>query len=240
MHRCFIKEEIHEINSITDKEDKHHLKNVLRIKKDEWIEIVDKKKEEYICKIINRDTLEFEIIKKSEKNRESNITIDLFQGLAKGSKMDSIIQKSVELGVSSITPTYTDRVIVKLNKKDEKKKKERYQKIAYEASKQSKRTKIAEINDFIKLKDIENYKEDYDIILLAYENEEHGIKEILNPSMKKIAIIIGPEGGFDPKEVDYLENMGVKSISLGNRILRTETASSMLISILQYELGDVN
>lgn len=229
-------------------EDVNHIANVLRCKIEDKLNIcnIDDGKN-YETKIIqiNKDAICLEIIKNIESESESNIHINILQGLPKADKMELIIQKSTELGAKEITPVNMQRCVVKINNKDEQKKIYRWQKIAEVASKQSGRDIIPKINSVIKLKDIEKILEDYDLILIAYEKEEKNTlkRELLNlkermkeKSNLNIAILIGPEGGISENEIDYLKQVGAKIITLGKRILRTETVALAMISIILYEL----
>lgn len=241
MHRIFrTSEDIINNNIIVDGEDFHHLKNVLRIKKNEKIEIVinenlyivevaNLEKNRIITNILNYNEIEEEIL-----------NIHLYQGLTKSDKFDFIIQKSVELGVRSITPLITNRVIVKLNNKNTEKKLVRFNKISKQAASQSHRNYIPKVLEPINLLDISLEKDE--LGLLAYESSEnYTLRDILvNSKTKNIKIIIGPEGGFDKDEISSLEDKGFNTISLGKRILRTETAPITMLSILQYEIGDIN
>ena len=157
--------------------------------------------------------------------------------------MELIIQKSVELGVKEIIPIEMKRCVVKLNEKDQNKKIDRWQKISEVAAKQCGRNIIPKINNVINIKNICNLCENYDIVLVAYENEkENKLKYELeklksqNKEQLKIAIVIGPEGGLEENDVNLLKESGAKVITLGNRILRTETVALNMISIIMYEL----
>ena len=187
-----------------------------------------------------------EIFKKIDETSESNICIHIFQGLPKADKMELIIQKCVELGVKEITPVNMERCIVKLDNKSENKKIERWQKISEVASKQSGRDVITKINNINKLEDICNLISKYDILLVAYENEnKNSLKQEIeklkskNKENLKIGILIGPEGGISREEIEKLLEAEAKTITLGKRILRTETVAFVMTSILQYELGDL-
>ena len=158
--------------------------------------------------------------------------------------MEYIIQKSVELGVYDITPVEMKRCVVKLNEKDKSKKIERWQKISEVAAKQCGRDIIPQINNIINIKNICNLIQEYDMVLVAYENEEkntlkeqlENIKKQNNSKSKvKIGIIIGPEGGLEEKDVETLKENGAKVITLGRRILRTETVALNVLSIIMYE-----
>ena len=183
------------------------------------------------------------MIEKIESHVEPHIQVSVFQGLPKADKMEWVIQKSVELGVYDITPVEMKRCVVKLNEKDKIKKIQRWQKISEGAAKQSGRNRIPTINSIINIHALcENIKE-YDLILVAYENEkENTLKQELkrikqkNNEELKIAIVIGPEGGIDSEEIARLEEHQAKIITLGNRILRTETVALNMLSIIMYEL----
>ena len=158
--------------------------------------------------------------------------------------MELIIQKCTEIGVKEITPVQMERCIVKLDDKSAIKKIERWQKIAEAAAKQSKRDGICKINNIINIKNICNMVQNYDIVLVPYENEEQlSLKEVLktlsNSQNLKIAIVIGPEGGFEEKEIEILKQNNCKIITLGKRILRTETVSIAMSSIIMYEFGNL-
>ena len=218
--------------------DKNHIVNVLRMKKNEKILITNKDTADtYECKItnINRNEVICIIIEKDESIKESNVKIDLYQGIPKSDKMEYIIQKSVELGVNKIFPVNMKNCIAKI--KDEDKKNNRWQKISEAAAKQCKRNIIPSIEKSVSMNFLyENIKK-YDLVIVAYENEENKtIKDVLkNKDVKKIAIIVGPEGGLSEEEVLNLINNGAKIASLGKRILRTETAPMAILSMIIYE-----
>ena len=230
-------------------QDVKHIKNVLRKKINDKIIVCNSETtRDYICKIkdITDEKIECEIIENIEENVESNVQISIFQGLPKADKMELIIQKSVELGAYDITPVEMQRCIVKLEDKDKIKKIQRWQKISEVAAKQSGRNIIPNINNIIDLENVCNLCQNYDIVLVAYENEKENklkyqikkIKEKIKSDIK-IAILIGPEGGIDEKEIEILKEIdNVKIITLGKRILRTETVALNMLSILMYELED--
>jgi len=243
MHRFFVDYKVSSDQIvIDDKNDVNHIKRALRVTIGEKLEICDVESDEYIVEVKSLDDVIIcDVIEKSTVDRESPIQIDLYQGLAKGSKMETIIQKSVELGIHTIYPLNTKRAIVKLDDKGEKKKVERWQKIADEAAKQSKRSHLPLVEKVLSIKNFSSVSKQYDLILVAYELESsRTLKQLLSNDYKRIAVVIGPEGGFEVEEVDTLVKLGAHSISLGPRILRTETAGSTLVSILQYELGDIS
>ena len=247
MPKFFVNQENISSNKITiTGEDVNHIKNVLRKNLNDTIEICNSQDENnYLCEIekIEKEQILCNIIQKLESASEPKTYVHIYQGLPKSDKMELIIQKAVELGVSEITPTNMSRCIVKIDSKDEKKKIERWQKISEVAAKQSGRDIIPKINNICNLKEIVNQCKDYDVIILAYENEkENKLKneiEVLKQLQKeklRIAIIIGPEGGLAAEEVEKSKEQGIKIITLGNRILRTETVALNILSIIMYEL----
>ena len=179
-----------------------------------------------------------------KSDTEADIEVTLVQGLPKASKMDYIIQKTTELGIKRIIPCALSRCVVKLeNRKAEEKKTERWRKISEEAAKQSGRGIIPEICTPHSLDEAIAKMKDYDIVFVPYECErENNIKSVLtsvkNP--KKVGFIIGPEGGFDTAEIEKIRNSGIKTVTLGKRILRTETAGEAVLAMIMYEIGDIN
>lgn len=227
-----------------------HIKNVLRLKVGDSITICDGKENEYIVDI---EKIEKESIKTSIKYRNSSITekqpqILLYQAVPKADKMDLIIQKSVELGINKVIPVFTDRTIVNMrNDKDIQKKILRWQRISLEASKQSGRGIIPEISKpvtFYKALELMN-NNDRKFILYEKESFINLKKYIINENIIKlekentISFIVGPEGGFTDNEVNDAKMKNIKSVSLGKRILRTETVALVVLSIIIYEIGDV-
>lgn len=235
-------EQIHGEKIYIVDEDVNHIKNVLRYKIADDIEICDESGTRYYCKISNieKDKIEATMFEISKETTESDINITLFQGLPKSDKMDFIIQKCTELGVKSIVPVITDRVIVKIDEKNEDKKQTRWQKIAKEAATQSGRQLVPSIEKSDNLKNIIEKLSKYDIVIVPYECEkERHIKNILKSFKSKpqnIAVVIGPEGGFSNEDIKILENLkNIQIVSLGPRILRTETAGIATIAMAMYE-----
>lgn len=249
MPKFFVKQDQIKENIIEIKEeDIKHIKNVLRKEINDEIEICNQENgDNYKCKIeqINQENIKCRIIEKIENRKESQIYVNIYQGLPKADKMELIIQKSVELGVYRIIPTNMKRCIVKIEAKEEHKKIERWQKISEVASKQSGRSIIPKINPVIKISEICEKCSQYDKFIVAYENEEETtlkqeLKDIKNGQDKeiKIGVLIGPEGGIDSTEIEYLQKNGAKIITLGKRILRTETVALNILSIIMYELDN--
>ena len=225
--------------------DVNHIKNVLRLKIDDDINICNSDdSKNYICAIsnISADEVECIILKETEGTSESNVDLTIYQGLPKADKMELIIQKGTELGVKKFIPVNFKRCIVKLDGKDEVKKIDRWNKIAEVASKQSGRDYIPEVKSVLSLKQMADEFSSYDLVLLCYEDEKDNFikNELIKIKEKmdsyKIAVIVGPEGGIAPEEVDELKKSGAKVVSLGSRILRTETVALMVSSIIMYEL----
>jgi 16S rRNA (uracil1498-N3)-methyltransferase len=219
---------------ISGEEAKHIL--VLRNNIGDIIEVNDKK-----CKIldINKQNIRCRSIENAEIKGVPNVKITLYQALLKSDKMEYVIQKSVELGASRIIPFSSKNVVVKLEEKDKIKKVERFNKISREASKQCGRSDIVQVENIKTFNDLLGEVKNYKKCIIAYENETNSLKELIreNIGLDEVAVIIGAEGGFDKKEVEQLIENGCVSISLGDRILRAETASLNLISILMYELN---
>lgn len=226
-------------------EDVNHIKNVLRLEIGQKIKICDSDNlENYVCEIdeISSKMVSCNIIEKVPSEAEGNVELHIFQGLPKADKMELIIQKGTELGVFEFIPVSFKRSIVKISGKDEAKKIERWQKIAEVASKQSGRDLIPKVRNVINIKNLCDEIKDYDLVLIAYELEENNyikdeLLKIKDKNKKyKIAVVIGPEGGIEESEVESLKKSGAKIISLGKRILRTETVALQVSSIIMYEL----
>ena len=225
--------------------DVNHIKNVLRMKVGEKIEICNNETSmNYICTLteIEKNYVIADIVQELTSNTEGNVKLHIFQGLPKADKMELIIQKGTELGVSKFVPVQLKRSIVKISGKDAEKKLLRWQKIAEVAAKQCKRDIIPDVSHIVNINDICEIVSEYDLVLLCYEEENENyikneLQKIKNSKEKlKIAVIIGPEGGMAEEEVEILEKAGAKVVSLGKRILRTETVALMVSSIIMYEL----
>lgn len=230
--------------------DINHIKNVLRYEINDEIQITVIDEEQllsitYLCNILllNNDKVLCKINHVIEQNKETNTYIHLFQALPKLDKMEYIIQKNTEIGVKEFTPVITKRCIAKLDEKSCSSKIIRWQKICEVASKQSGRDIIPKINNIINLKNIYPLLKSYDIVIIAYENEQENtlkkeLYKLKNKKQNKIAILIGPEGGFDYDEITKLKNIGAKTVTLGKTILRAETASIVICSNILFELED--
>lgn len=241
-----------QVNSYTNEiiiigEDVKHISKVLRLSRGDSIEICDGEAFEYIGEITSIDSKEVvaTIVDKYPIHTEAPIEVCLYQGVPKGAKMELIIQKTTEMGIREIIPVLTERTIVQFkDKKDQEKKIDRWQKIAHEAGKQSKRGIIPTINMPLTLKEAISHSKNQELSIIAYEKEtEQGLKGLLKSyegkGIRRIGIWVGPEGGFSQDEINLAIESGINSVTLGPRILRTETAGFGLLSILMYELGDL-
>ena len=227
----------------------NHIKNVLRKKIDDKINICNsdtQKNYECVIKNIEENKIVCKILDEVKSLAESNLNITIFQGLPKSDKMELIIQKATELGVKTIVPVITKRTVIKLKDKDKQNKVDRWRKIAEVAAKQSGRDIIPTIENIINIADIKF--DEFDKIFVLYENEEKisikdEIEQLKNDNKEElnIGIVIGPEGGFAESEIEQLRlNQNVSVVTLGKRILRTETVALVVSGILMYELGDLN
>lgn len=227
--------------------DYNHIKNVLRMVVGDKF-LVSENGISNLCEIVSfeNDFVVAEIIQENYNDTNLPIKIHLFQGLPKGDKMELIIQKTVELGVESIIPVEMSRCVVKIDDKKKKSKQQRWQAISESAAKQSKRNTIPEIEGIVTYKQAMARAKEMDLFLVPYESKNgmEDTKEALSQlkSGMSVGILIGPEGGFDEKEVNLAFENGGKVISLGKRILRTETAAitsvSMCMLHAEMYLGD--
>ena len=234
MQRYFSKKIENNRFTLTE-EDTYHITKVMRMVKDDKIEVVYQENT-YICKIVSLSPLvEAEIVEEIKNNQELKTQVTIVQSLVKEQKMDYILQKTVELGVDKIIPYCASRSVIKINEKKDKKI-ERWKSILKEAAEQSKRIKIPEITNPINLSNLVKLS-DYDIKFLRTVNESsQNLKKVLSNMVSgaKILFVIGPEGGFTPEEEKVMMENGFPSISLGNSVLRTETASTFIMSVVRY------
>ncbi len=228
---------------ISDK-DHNHICNVLRMQVGETF-LVSCEGVSHLCRLaeIDKEEVTAEILEEDYRNTELPVKFYLFQGLPKADKLELIIQKTVELGVAGIIPVEMSRSIVKLDDKKKKQRKERWQAIAESAAKQSKRNVIPEVFDVLSYKLAMQKAAGMDLFLVPYENERGmaATKEALDrikPGMS-VGILVGPEGGFDDKEIDLAREAGAVVISLGSRILRAETAAitAVAMGMLHVEMN---
>lgn len=222
-------------NIILNENDIFHIEKVMRSKIGDKIQIVVDN-EAFIAEIMSFNPLNFKICEKINENPELNGYIRLLYCLPKGEKLDLVIQKSVELGVSEIVLVNSSRCVRKIEEKDKDRKLARFNKIIKEASEQCKRIELMRLTDIIDYKDIKNYPADK--LFIAYENSDEKLSSLYNDfkdiNGKVVNILIGSEGGFSKDEVKYAVECGYKSISLGNRILRSETSCFYALSLLSF------
>ncbi len=224
--------------------DVNHIRNVLRMKPGDEVLVGDQEGRDYRCRIeeIGKDAVELSILERDLSVRELPSHIYLFQGLPKGDKMESVIQKNVELGVWEIIPVSTKRSVVKLDEKRARAKTARWQEIARSAAKQSKRGRIPSVAPVMDFRQALAYAAKLDVKLMPYECEEgmgrtRSLLKSIRPG-QSIGIFIGPEGGFDEAEAEAAREAGFETLTLGRRILRTETAGMMLVSVLGFLLEE--
>lgn len=247
MYRFFVKQEqidMEEKKIHITGSDVNHIKNVLRMRQGETILISAGDNLEYTCLVSEMEAEEViaDISYVQEVGMELPSKIYLFQGLPKSDKMELIIQKAVELGAAEIVPMATKRAVVKLDAKKAAKKVQRWNEIAKSAAKQSKRGLIPEVKPVMSFKEAVEYGKSMDMLLIPYEDAK-GIahsREVVEAvkDKKSLGIYIGPEGGFPEEEVSLAMKAGAEPVTLGHRILRTETAGMTLLSILMFMLEE--
>ena len=226
-----------EKNITISNDDIFHIVKVMRMKINDQFEI-NNDGDIYLAQINSLAPFSFKILKKIDENHELKTKITLLYCLPKGDKIDLVLQKATELGVNQIVLVNSSRCIAKINDENKKKKLARFNKIIKEATEQCKRNNLLALKDVIKFNEISNYQSDLNLI--AYENSKMSnqeLKDLLrNFKGNTVTILIGAEGGFSKEEVEYALKNNFISISLGNRILRSETSVFNLLSILGYEL----
>ena len=233
-------------------EDHHHIAHVLRLQPGQTLTVCDGHRRDYVCEIakIDGEQVYLRVLSCQDNQAEPPYEVTLYQGLAKGDKMDQIIQKAVELGAVSIVPVICARSVVRIKGKDIAKKTQRWQKIATEAAKQCGRGQLPEVKPAYSYLEAINALKDQTIALFPWESERKmSIREFLagisdsadieNMLEKpRIGIMIGPEGGFSAAEINEAEKAGITPVSLGRRILRTETAGTAVLAMLAYQYTD--
>ena len=242
MYQFFVEDgQISETNIVIEGSDVNHIKNVLRMKCGEKIRISSNSGRNFYCSVaeITDNFVRADVIEEVEDDTELPNKIYLFQGLPKSDKMELIIQKAVELGAYEVIPVAMKNCVVKLEEKKAASKVSRWQEIAKSAAKQSKRSLIPSVHMPLPYKLAVEKAKELDVVLVPYENERgmqatREVVEAIRPG-QTVGIFIGPEGGFDPTEVELVKEEA-HLISLGNRILRTETAGLATLSMLIYQL----
>ena len=245
MHSFFVSQHCIRVNSLFIRgSDASHIRDVLRMKPGDNIHVLDGEGFCLQVEIINilKKGIEGKVLSRKPYNIESSLKIRLGQAILKGNKFDSVVRKSVELGTTSIVPLITKRTIVRVSDEEFYKKTQRWRNIAEEASKQCGRNQILEVDsNLMKIEMFCSDSEDFELKLCFWEDESTcRIQDIkLDKTPREVAILIGPEGGFDPEEVVIAKNSGFHTVSLGPRLLRAETAPVAALAILQNRWGDI-
>ena len=219
----------------------HHISRSLRMKPGEEVTLCDGKGLDYSGEIlaITDSAVTVTIKEVLPSQTEPSVQVTLFQGLPKGDKMELIVQKAVELGAYAIAPVLTRRSISQPDQKSAEKKTQRWQKIANEAAQQSQRGSLPQVRPLISFAQALEQCDEFDKILVCYEGGGLPIAETVLPDDQKIAVFIGPEGGWEESEIEALRQRGAQIITLGPRILRTETAPLAVLSVLMYVTGNM-
>lgn len=229
-----------------DSQDVAHIWKVLRLTPGDVITVCDGRGFDYQARIqaIGDGAVRCEVLEKTPVAAEPAIQVTLYQGLPKAAKMDYIIQKTTELGIVRIVPCIMERCVVKLeDPKAEAKKTARWQKIAEEAAKQSGRGIIPTVSAPMRFSEAVHRMREDDICFVPYECEEQGVLRAVltkQDNIRRVSFMVGPEGGFSLSETEALRAAGIPTVTLGPRILRTETAGEAVLAMVMYEIGDVN
>ena len=242
MHRSYAEEII--VNTVgqeieLSQDESKHVSKVLRIREGEKIELCDSVGRAYIAEVVSSmNPVTVKIIEEIDNNEPIKKVV-LFQSLSKGTKMDLVIQKAVELGVSEIVPVETEFSVVKI--KDESSKIIRWRRIAVEAVKQCKRSKVPLVHEPVKFDNAIKMMNELDLSVIAYECEkDNKFDDYFNKEIDSVGIMIGPEGGFSVKEIERAKENGIKTTTLGKRILRTETAAITLLAVTMFKLHELD
>ncbi len=222
-------------------EDAKHISKVLRMKKGEELTLVTPDRIECTCEVfsINGDSVTVDVISKKPCDNEPNVYVTLYQALPKGDKMDYIIQKCVELGISKIVPMISARCVSRPDAKALVKKRDRWQKIALQAAMQSRRAIVPEVCNCVSFKNAAELTKQNDKTIIFYEMGGESVRNILTDTKTKtVGMFIGSEGGFEQSEVDLVVNSGGTAASLGKRILRAETAPLAALSVIMYQTNN--
>jgi 16S rRNA (uracil1498-N3)-methyltransferase len=242
MHRFFVlKDEIVDGYAHLSKEDTDHALKVLRLKEGDEILLCDGQDREYPARIVQKDksNLTLSLGEGYALNSEPRTRITLYQGVPKAGKMEYLVQKGTEIGICRFVPFYSERCEVKPGKAD---KSQRYGRVAYEAAKQSHRGAIPEVDNPVAFEGMLKMLSGHSHVIAAWEEEKAlSIKVALRtcPDARDMAIVIGPEGGFSQRETQALAQVGARVVTLGPRILRTETAGAVLAAVILYEMDDM-
>lgn len=222
-------------------ENARHISRSLRMRLGEELILCDGLRNDYYCEVlsIDDDSVTAKIIEKRVNETEPDTRLRLYQCLAKNDKLETVIQKAVELGVYEIVPVVSERCVVRWDEKTILKKKTRMQKISLEAAKQSGRGIIPNVQAAVTLRQAAQMAEKSGDIIVFYECGGESLNDIIPETKSELSVFIGPEGGFAPHEIELLQKSGARVASLGKRILRTETAPIAAISIIMFEKGEM-
>ncbi len=247
MPRFFVDADNIENDSITiTGDDAHHIARVLRMHTGDTLTVCDKNGTDFdtVITALGGNTVQTKILSSAPARTEPPVCVTLFQALPKAAKMENIIQKCTELGIYKIIPCIASRCVVKLDDaRDALKKTARWQAISEQAAKQCGRGIIPEISEPVTFDEALQSLKAYDVCFAAYEQETTGsLRQVLKNAgpPTTAAFLIGPEGGLAPEEAGALRQNGIPAVTLGPRILRTETAGAAVLAMLMYEIGDVN
>ena len=234
------KSDITENSATITGEEAQHVSRVLRMKKGDEVTLCDGEGNFYeaVLSDFSDKTVTASILSKRVAETEPNVKITVFQGVPKNPKLETIIQKLTEIGAVRLVPVDTKRAVAKLDKES---KVDRLRKIAKEAAKQSKRGIVPEVLSPVSFKEAVKMAVEADLALIPYEEErEVSLKKaLLGKTPKTVSVMIGPEGGFDGEEIRLAKENGITSVTLGRRILRTETAPLVVSAAILYELGEM-
>lgn len=226
---------------IVEGDDAQHIRKSLRMREGEELTLVSPDGTEHLCVIRSlSESVEVEEISAKATEQEPSVKVTLYQGLTKGDKMDFIVQKAVELGVTEIVPILTDRCISRPDEKSMNKKTLRFQKIALGAAQQSRRGIVPEVKPMLTLKEAAEKAKSDDVSIVFYEGGGKTIASLLKDNPKSVSIFIGSEGGFEESEIEYLINAGAVNATLGKRILRAETAPLAALSAIMFYTDNMN
>ncbi len=237
----FFCENFAENSAVITGDDARHISRSLRMRVGESLTVCDTRGTDYYCTVaeICDDTVKLNVNSKQENTSEPTVAVTLFQCIPKGDKLDSVVQKAVELGVHEIVPVLSSRCVSRPDEKAAAKKRERLQKIANEAAKQSGRGILPEVCKTVSFKECCAVLKDFDTAVLFYELGGKPLADISFEKNGKIAVLIGPEGGFSEDEVTAATNGGAQRATLGKRILRTETAPVAALGCIMLLTGNM-
>jgi 16S rRNA (uracil1498-N3)-methyltransferase len=245
MHRFFVSPDGFSEKTATIKgPDVNHIRRVLRMKPGDRVEVIDGEGFQYevVLAEVERDYVRGEILSKTAMQTESPVNIRMGQALIKGNAFDLLVRKAIELGVHSIGAIRTQRCVARLAKESESYRTQRWQRIAEEASKQCGRSRVPEIHSTVlSIEEFCQQSSDCDLKLVFWEEEQKTcLQDITAPgSVTSIAFLAGPEGGWAAEEVDFLKQQGFQTVTLGPRLLKADSASLVILSLLQHRWGDL-